>query len=469
MKRMGKHAVMVIISGLVLWAMTEAPAQENRPMNLLLITSDDQGPQIGAYGDPYAITPNTDQLAAEGMRFTRAYTTQASCSPARSSILTGLFTYQNGQIGLAGSRPFYRVHDGIPTLPAMLKEAGYRTGIIGKLHVAPESAFPFDYTGAIRVVETRDVRKVARLAGEFLDETGDEPFLLYVNYFDPHRPFDDYANQCEGLPENPYGPEDIEPLPFMRADSPGVLREVAVYYNCIRRLDTGLGLLFDELKRAGKAENTVIIFVGDHGPPFTRAKTTSYEAGERVPFIVKWPHLIQPGSVSDRFVSFVDIMPTLLDAAHIPYDVEQFAGRSLVPVLQNKAPENWRDEMIASYGSHDAHHFYPRRSIRSDRWKLIHNLDYTRANPLGILGSPNLSTVVDEEARQAYLLTAHPPEYELYDLQSDPYELRNLSDQPEYAQVLEQMKKDLHAELVATDDPLLDPAELLRLKKAHDL
>lgn len=444
---------------------------EARPLNVLIITTDDQGKEVGVYGDPLAITPNLDRLADEGVLFERAYVPAATCSPSRATILTGLYPHQNGQIGLAGHHPEYRVREDVATLPGVLKEAGYRTGILGKLHVTPRQPFPFDFQWASdgNPAVTRDVREVARQAGMFLAESAGEPFFLYVNYFDPHRPFDEDANQYKGLPENPYGPDDIDPFAYLGLDSPALRQEVAIYYNCVKRLDVGLGLLFDELRQAGVYDQTLIIFLSDHGVPFTRAKTTAYEAGEAVPFIVRWPGVGQPGLRNDDFISSVDIMPTVLDALGL--DAPPMAGRSLRLVVRGETPLDWPTSAFGAYGSHAQQHFYPRRSVRNERYKLIHNLDSVRPNPVPFIGAARLSpdTSMDPRMEQAYQTVRHPPEWELYDLRKDPHETTNLAGHPEMKDVLWQMQQTLKEWRVKTDDPLLDPAELERLKKAHDI
>lgn len=442
-----------------------------RPMNVLLITTDDMGRQAGCYGDPLAITPNLDRLAEEGVLFANAYVTHASCSSSRSSILTGLYPHQNGHIGLAGAHPEYRLKEGIPTLPALLKQAGYFNGIIGKLHISPREPFPFDFQWAsdANPIATRDVREVARQAGLFLERAKDRPFFLYLNYFDPHRPFDADANQHKGLPEKPYGPDDIEPFAYLGLDGQVVREEVAAYYNCVNRMDVGLGLLFDALKKAGRYEQTLIIFLGDHGVPFTRAKTTSYEAGLAVPFVVRWPGVGRAGLRSADFVSSVDLVPTIMDA--VGAACPPVAGRTLRAVVQGETPPDWRTMLFADYTSHAKDHFYPRRTVRNGRFKLIHNLDAGRPNPVPYIEAirPRPGVVVDPRMAAAYKTTEHPPEWELYDLGKDPHELANLAENPEHADVLKRLRTALRQWREETSDPLLDPDELARLKKAHGL
>lgn len=462
------QAALIAVASTLPW---KAPAQPAAaPLNILLITTDDQGRQAGCYGDLLAITPHMDRLAAEGALFEHAYVTHASCSPSRSSILTGLYPHQNGHIGLAGAHPEYRLKEGIATLPALLRDAGYINGILGKLHMTPHDAFPFDFEWAVGDARrSRDVREVARQARIFLDQRGDAPFFLYVNYFDPHRPYDAESNQILGLPEQPYGPEDITPLPYLGLDGPAIREEIAGYYNGINRMDVGLGLLLEQLKEVGVYDQTLIVFIGDHGPPFTRAKTTAYEEGIAVPLLLRWPGVSRTGLRSKAFVSSVDLAPTMLDAAGL--SPPPVAGRSLREVLRDEPPDDWRDLLFAEYTSHSAKHLYPRRTVRNRQYKLIHNLDVSRPNPVPFIGAtritPNLTVAPNMQA--AYQTMRHPPEYELYDLLADPHETRNLADRQDIVEVFEALKRALKDWREETGDPLLAPDELRRLNQAHGL
>jgi N-sulfoglucosamine sulfohydrolase len=439
-------------------------ASETRCKNILLITTDDQGLEAGCYGDPYARTPHMDALATEGVRFDRAYITQASCSPSRSSMLTGLYPHQNGQIGLA--RKDCRMRPGVATLQGVLKKAGYATGMIGKLHVVPAEAFPLDFDRKQPCVRTRDVRSVAAEADEFFAAYGDAPFFLMVNYFDPHRPYED-ADQIKGLPENPLGPDDIKPFPFLGVDTPAVRDEVAAYYNCLSRVDTGIGLLLEGLAKAGHQDDTIVVFLGDHGAPFTRAKTTCYEAGEHVPFIVRWPGVTKPGHTSDALVSSVDIMPTVLDAVGVkpPSDL---AGRSLRPLCAGDDP-SWRKTVCAEYTTHAPGHYFPRRSVFDGRYKLIRSLVTDRPNPVKHIG-PAMRKLTKEgtPARTAYTTHCNPPAIELYDLKKDPIEFHNLAEDPAHEAVKKRLLKALQGWREETKDPLLDPTALAALTREQD-
>ncbi|MGQ9729852.1 MAG: sulfatase family protein [Candidatus Zipacnadales bacterium] len=440
--------------------------QRARP-NIVLITTDDMGIQLGCYGDKRARTPYLDRLAEEGVLFEQAYVTQASCRPSRSSMFTGLYPHQNGQIGL--SHRHYSMHEGMVTLPALLKGAGYPTGVIGKVHVAPEVALPFDMPSPLKTGETREVARVAEAAATFIREDPDIPFFLMVNYFDPHRP---HADQIAGLPVDPLTAADVVPLPFQGIDTPEVLAEVASYYNCNTRADAGIGMLMERVEQAGVADNTLVIVLGDNGPPFTRAKTTCYEAGVRTPFIVRWPNRAQAGLRSQALISAVDILPTVCEAAGIDHP-QDLAGQSLVPLLTGEE-KGWRCMLATEYNSHSEGGFFPRRTIRDDRYKLILNLLPDRPNPiLGVNGclawAASRDTRYDgTKIREVFDRHAHPPAVELYDIQEDPNEFHNLAGEAATAEIEQRLLSELTAWRMQTNDPLLDEEFLTKLAKWHD-
>jgi len=396
-----------------------------------------------------------------------AYVAQASCSPSRSAMFTGLYPHTNGQYGLTNSGGFAmhaRYHQA--TIPALLKKAGYRTGIIGKLHVGPEKVFPFDYRPR---VNTRQVRDVAQAAKPFLAQKG--PFFLMVNYSDPHafrksRQSRDwyFPAQISGVPAQPIKPGAAPPWPFQGINEPEQLKRIANYYNCVLRLDAGVGMLLEQLQRSGHADDTLVIFVGDHGPPFARGKTTCYEAGLRVPYIVRWPGVSKQATKSPAMVSTVDILPTILDAAGLE-PTHKLHGRSLRSVLADaKAP--WRDFLAAEFHFHGAKPFFPRRAVRDGRYKLIHNLVAGRNKPgVGIDGDPAYRLSQQPKyrgtpTRRAFDTFADPPEYELYDLETDPHEMKNLSGSRELAAVQQRLTAALNQWRRETDDPFLEVAFL---------
>ncbi len=390
-------------------------------------------------------------------------------------MFTGLYPHSNGQYGLANTG--FALHENLrdKTIPALLKErAGYRTGIIGKLHVEPEKSFPFDMRDTDNAA-TRRVRTIAPKAEEFMKSAGDTPFFLMVNFSDPHA-FRDAAKpggwffppQVDGLPEQPVAPTKETLFDFQQVDSPAERERTANYLNAVARLDTGIGLLMDALERTGKAGNTVVVFCGDHGPPFARGKTTVYESGLRVPFFLRWPGVTKPGQVSTKFVSTVDVLPTLLDAAGLRSSIP-LHGMSL---RQAVSGSQWREYLAAEFHCHGIRPFYPRRAIRDTRYKLIHNVLAGKAKPsTGIDG--DFAFAISREpsyegtaARKAFDTFSDPPEFELYDLQTDPVEFANLAGKREYAAVEKRMKAALLQWRKESGDPFLDMAFLERISKA---
>ncbi len=453
------------ISFLIFIAFGEMLVQAADRPNILLIVSEDNGPELGCYGDPYVQTPVLDQFAKKGVRFNRAYVPQAGCSQSRAALLTGLYPHQNGQIGLATWK-FQLYKEDTPNLVRSLKQAGYKTGIIGKLHINPASAFPFDYK---KISTSNFSRKklddYVKYAAEFMRQ-GEKPFFLSVNYPDPHRPF---IRQVKGLPKKPLNAEDVKPLPYFGVDTLELRQQTADYYNCMSRLDSLIGDLLKALGQSGKRKDTLIIYMGDHGADLLRGKRTSYEGGVRIPLLMQWSG--KPGfadSVKNELVSTLDLMPTILSAAAAPLP-EGLAGRSLIPLLGGESVE-WRKYLFTEFHLHSAHNFYPQRSIRGERYKLIQNLQLNTVNP-GYDFTMNrffagIKKVVKENGvvGPAYDLMRRPPEFELYDLKNDPYEFRNLANDDSFHDQFAALKNELIKWRRATNDPFLNPQNILRLQ-----
>lgn len=437
--------------------------------NVLLIVSEDNGQELGCYGDPYAQTPNLDRLASEGALFKNAYVAQAGCSQSRAAFLTGLYPHQNGQIGLATWK-FRMYREDTPNIVRSMKEAGYRTGIIGKLHVNPSSAFPFDFKGISKNnFDRNDLGIYAREASGFISDS-QQPFFLSVNYPDAHRPF---TPQVDGIPAKLLTGDDVEALPFFGISNPQLRQQTADYYNCMSRLDTLIGDLLEVLELSGKADNTIVAYIGDHGADMLRGKRTSYEGGTRVPFIMRGPGQSKKGVVRDELVSLLDLVPTLIDltgASPIP----NLPGRSLAPLMENKSVD-WRRYLFTEFHIHSAHNFYPQRTVQDDRYKLILNLMPGEVNPGYQFTNDrffdNLITTIEqagEPVTGAYHRMRSPPKYELYDLKNDPHEFENLADASVHRNTLERLSKELQRWRESTNDPMLNHKNVLRLKEEVD-
>ena len=434
-------------------AFAVSPAGREAQPNIMLIVAEDMGLQLGCYGDATVPTPRLDGMAAQGTCFRNAYVTQASCSPSRASILTGLYPHENNQLGLA--QMGYRMHRGIPNLPGLLKTCGYRTGIQGKLHVVPSEDFEFDFSGNR---PSHDVQAYADTAAEFLASAGTEPWFLYVNFEDCHKGF---VDQYKGVPAVPVAGSGVKPFPELaEINSPALLKEMAGYYNGVQRIDAGVGLLLDLLDETGLAENTIVVFIGDHGPAFSRGKTTTYELGVHIPFIVRWPGAVRAGVYSDALVSTVDILPTLADFAgqKLP---RPLSGASMRKLLTSGSDSAWRQSLVTEWHTHIPG-FQPQRAIRDSRYKLILNLrtdipktgrDVDRCIVNKVLDDPALEGT---EVKRVFDLLESPPSMELYDLKTDPIEYRNLAGTADYRDVQDRLMCELQAWREATCDPFLD-------------
>jgi N-sulfoglucosamine sulfohydrolase len=442
--------------------------------NILLIVSEDNGPELGCYGDPYAQTPHLDRLAQNGARFERAFVPYSVCSPSRAVFLTGLYPHQNGQIGLA-THKFALYDPDTPNAFTLLKAAGYRTGLIGKLHINPEIAFPVDFR-KIRGANfgRRNMEEYASAAAEFFN-AGDEPFFLSINYPDAHLPF---LREQFGRPREPLTGADVKPLPWVGIDSPRLRELTADYYNCLKRLDEGLGLLLAELNKSGKADDTLILYIGDHGAQFPRGKVSLYEGGLRIPLIVHWPGCVQPGVVRDDLVSTVDILPTFLKAAGVEIP-PQLPGLPLQRLL-NETNAEWRSYIYGFTTGSFPLAFQLRWSIRDERYKLIVNLvpDTENLGACFYLDPDYPVTVVSgftrsEQASASPTVAAalarfkRPPPCELFDLEKDPHEWTNLADDPQLADVRERLERALTKFRTETRDPFLDEQNVIAFQASQ--
>jgi len=443
-------------------------AGKKRP-NVVLIVSDDHGlDAVGCYGNPVIKTPSLDGLAAEGVRFTNAFCTTASCSASRSVILTGMYNHANGQYGHEHSYHHFVSFPDVKSFPVLLTDAGYRTGRIGKYHVAPEEVYKFDV--ALKG-NSRSPVEMANNCGDFVGGDDSRPFFLYFCMSDPHRgggkaeelPYkpDRFGNRAKGgypgVKEVKYDPEDVIVPPFL-PDSPECRAELAQYYQSVSRVDQGIGRLIGVLKEAGKYDNTVVIYISDNGIAFPGAKTTLYEPGMNLPCIVRSPLQKKKGITCDALINYADLAPTIMDFAGALSNKNTFQGRSFKPVLEREHPRGW-DATYASHTFHEITMYYPMRVVRERRYKLIwniaHGLDYPFASDLWEASTWQATIRGGEKyygkrTVEAYI---HRPKFELYDLKNDPDEVKNLADNPKYKRVLTRLKSKLKAFQKRTKDP----------------
>jgi N-sulfoglucosamine sulfohydrolase len=394
--------------------------------NIVIVLADDQGwRDSGAYGNPDVKTPNIDALAGEGMKFTHAFTATAMCAPTRQQLYTGLYPLRSGAYP---QNSF--VYDGTRSLAHYFAELGYRTGISGKRHFAPAASFPFESLNSPSDVPDKEAPEMDRIRA-FVRRDPDQPFLLLVTSRQPHTPWN--------RGDVHYAP-GLLTVPGDLADTPETRSALAAYYREVSDFDSELGQVMDIVEKAGETSNTIFIYSSEQGAMFPGGKWTLYDNGIRTALVVRWPGVVKAGSETDALVAYVDMVPTLIEAAGgTAPDVD---GRSFVGVLKGTATSH-RDYVFGIHtnlgicnGSP-----YPIRSVRDGRYKLIVNgnagetyrNNITARDPARYFDSWRVAGETgDDFAAQRYTSYRDRFAEEFYDLEKDPLELNNLAGDPVY-------------------------------------
>jgi len=245
------------------------------------------------------------------------------------------------------------------------------------------TVYPWDFewpgglTGA-----TRDVDAMAQAAGRFFKQVGGRSFYLHFGFSDPHRAGRGYGNDREypRVQKRKYSPSDVI-VPGFLPDRPEVRQDLADYYEAVDRLDQGVGFLFEELEKSGRAKDTLIIYLGDNGMPFPGAKASFYDSGHRLPLLIFSPTQRERGVANQAMVSFTDIMPTAIEWLGIPGPKRPAHGRSVLPILEQPAPAGW-DEVYFSHTFHGITLYYPYRAVRTRTHKYVRFLEPELEMPL---------------------------------------------------------------------------------------
>jgi arylsulfatase len=431
---------------------------QDRPNIVLFIGDDISVSDFGAYGHPTIETPHVDKLAANGLRFTNAYLTISSCSPTRTSLITGRYPHNTG----APELHMNSSHVGnLPQFPHELREAGYHTGLAGKHHFNGDVGKSFvDKAG----------RGGPSGAGYWVsmlkDRPKDKPFFMWFAAIDAHRGWD------QSLSEGPHGPEDVIVPPYL-VDDKTTRRDLAHYYNEVHRYDTNIGRVIDELKRQGVYENTVLMVISDNGRPFPRDKTWLYDSGIKTPLVVHWPAGLEGTAEPHSLVSVIDLPPTILDLAGVEVP-DTFQGVSLTPMFDHPN-KSVRDFVFAERNWHTQR--YHERMVRYRNFVYIRNnlpelvgmnlVHYVRDKRGGYGGKERaFSALVDHwragnanRAQKVVVRTPRPKEM-LFNVEDDPHQLNNLAGNPKYADELEYFRTVLNQWSNKTGDTIPDVEEM---------
>lgn len=413
-----------------------AEMSQKRP-NIVWLISEDTSPDLACYGGPLVKTPNLDRLAKEGMRFTNAFVTGPVCSAARSAFMTGMYQTSIGAHNHRSHRTDgYTLPEPVRVLSEYFRAAGYFTSNgygtpdseRGKNDFNFNVEKPFDGT-------------------DWSQRKPGQPFFAQVNFFLTHRDF-------QRDKENPINPDDVS-LPPYYPDRPITRRDWADYLESLHVLDRQVGSVLKRLHNEGLADYTIVFYFGDHGRPHVRGKQWLYEGGIHVPFIIRWPGHIKPGTVDDGLVSSIDFAPTSLSLAGIT-PPEHMQGQTFL------GPDARKRDMIFAARDRCDETVDRIRCVRTRRYKYIRNFfpdrPYTQYNAYkrGQYPVLTLMEVLDKRGElkpeQARFMAPTRPEEELYDLQRDPHELRNLVDDPKLQETLNELRAELDRWITQTGD-----------------
>lgn len=439
------------------------------PPNLILLTVDDMScDSVGAYGSKLeGTTPRMDRLATQSLRFDYAHVTVGNCMPCRNVMFSGLYSHNNKIEG------FYQVKDpGWPHMADLIKEAGYYVAIRGKVsHSAPYQPYAWDDDLTILPdggqAHLKDIASYGESTARGIANAkkAGKPFFLSINISDPHKPF---WSQVRGGKEDPHVPSRIfkpneVPIPGFLFDDPQVREELALYYSSVRRADDCVGAVLDALEKSGKANNTMVVFLSDHGMPLPFAKTQLYHHSTRTPLMIRHPQLVRPDLVDTRhMVSVVDLLPTILDALDIP-SPKRLDGRSFFPLLKGEK-QGGRNYVIKEYNENAGRSRDPMRAVQTKKYLYLFNpwSNGERVFATATNGTKTCKRMIelaktDEKLAARLDLYRHRVPEELYQVSIDPDCLVNLIDHPHHQGELKKLRSILSKWMIDSKDPLIEP------------
>ncbi|MES2981867.1 MAG: sulfatase [Verrucomicrobiota bacterium] len=406
------------------------------PVNVIIFIADDiSSDDLGCYGNKAARTPNIDALATNGLKFTNAILTTSSCSPSRSSIITGRYPHNLGP----ASELHMPIAAHLVPFPELLREAGYYSALIGKDHMKWEPGAkrkPWDLNEP-SMVTGNNGGHAGWLAG-VRDRPKNQPFFFWLASHDAHRQWDGDRDWVEELYGQKHDPANVVVPPSL-IDDAETRKDFASYYNEVTRFDYFIGVVVKQLREEGVLDNTLVFIMADNGRPFAGAKTRFTDSGMKTPLIAHWPKgIVARGVSTPSLVSSIDLAPTILEIAGVKKP-ESFQGVSLLPLF--KKPE--AVVRTASFSEHNWHDYEAHgRSVRADGFLYIENHRPSLAwqGAADSVKSPSHKSLLAARdagtlnAAQADHFLAPRPLIELYDLQADPHQMANLSGKPEHAE-----------------------------------
>ncbi len=455
MLRVSIYAIALFVVSWVKLTVSTCWAASAKPNMVIIMADDCTFNDLPMYGGQNARTPNLDRLARQGLVFEGAFLSEAMCQPCRSELYSGQFPARNG---CAWNHSTSR--SSTTSLPHHLGKLGYRVGLAGKVHVLPQEAYPFEAVGGFDASCTRNPTRAHDLTGmrEFISRDPVQPYLLVVALVEPHLPWV-MGDASE------YPPELLKLPPYL-ADNTRTRQDFAAYLAEISYMDSQVGEILTMLDELDQSRNTLVLFTSEQGAQFPGCKWTNWNTGVHTALIARWHQRIQPNTRTSALVQYADVLPTLIDIAGGQADSANFDGSSFLQILTTEKTEHRR----FAYGIHNnipEGPAYPIRSVTDGRFHLIRNLTsnemYIEKHVMGVNGNGQLNNpywatwIWDSwNNRRTYDLVhryTHRPSVELYDLQTDPYELTNLANDRQHNTVRATLQRELDRWLEQQLDP----------------
>jgi len=438
---------------------------QDKNLNILLITADDlDRNSLGCYGSNVPdISPNIDKFASEGILFKHAFVNASICVPSRAVLATGLYGHNSGVMG------FMKMPEGssVPLLMELLRDNNYETGILGKVsHSTPKNDFTWDYTYDMHQLGSgRSPSLYYQKSIAFFDSCRkkNKPFYFMVNSHDPHRPFHIPGEKDMAgaeVPSRIYKPDEIE-VPGFVPDLPMVREEISYYFNSVKRLDDAFGKVMQALEESGFKDNTLVIFISDNGIAIPFAKCNTYYASNYTPWLVRWPGVIKPGSVDDQhFISAVDFLPTILEAAGIE-PPDNMDGTSHLALYKSEKTKH-KNYIFSQIDGKAGGGPVPMRGIQDGNFLYVFNAwadgerVYVNNNEGMTMRAMEKEAMNNPDVKKRVDLFRYRKQEEFFNLQTDPDCLVDLINIASHKRKIKVMRKELEKWMIKTNDPLLE-------------